>query len=88
MTKYYRITASTPYCGEHLDDYIVTDDENELRHFAENVRGECALEWAPDFNEYEAYDYDSYEDFQDAYWAECTVRWEEITLAEFIEETR
>lgn len=86
--KYYRVTAYTMYCGEELTDYIATESEEELIAFKENLIEECAAEWEPCWVDYDEEGYDSEEDWQDAYYSDCGATVEEITEAEYKEETK
>lgn len=89
MPKYYRVTAHTGYCGEELVDYIVTDLEDELTKFADDLVADCAAEWAPDFeSEYEDYGYESPEDYEEAYYADCGCEIEEIDYETWVKETK
>lgn len=85
--KYYRITAYTPYVGEELVDYIATDSEDKLHEFADELAQDCATEWEPCWDEYIDHGYNSEEDYQEDYYAQCGARIEEITETEYQEET-
>lgn len=86
--KYYRVTAYTPYCGEHLEDFIATSSEEELEAFKQNIIEDCAAEWEPCWVDYEEEGYDSEEEWQEAYYGSCGATVEEITEAEYKEETK
>ena len=87
--KYYRVTAHTMYCGEHLVDYIATESEEELLTFKQSLIEECAAEWEPaSWADYEEEGYESEEDWQEAYYGDCGAIVEEITEAEYKEETK
>jgi hypothetical protein len=49
---------------------------------------ECAIEWEPCWVDYAEEGYDSEEDWQDAYYSDCGATVEEITEAEYKEETK
>ena len=78
MSKYYRIISYTPYCGEEKYDYIATNDEKELYHFAQECCEENACEW---------YDEEYYED-EEEYFGECGYRIEEIDYKTWSEEVK
>ena len=86
--KYYRVTAHTMYCGEHLTDYIATESEEELQQFKQDLIEECAAEWEPCWVDYAEEGYDSEEDWQDAYYSDCGATVEEISEEEFKQETK
>ena len=86
--KYYRVTAHTMYCGEYLVDYIATESEEELLQFKQDLIEECAAEWEPCWVDYAEEGYESEEDWQDTYYSECGAIAEEITEAEYEEETK
>lgn len=78
MSKYYRITSFTPYCAEERIDYIITDDERELHHFAQECCEENAAEW-----------YDEYVDMdEEDYYSECRYIVEEIDYYTWKEEVQ
>lgn len=78
MSKYYRTTSYTPYCGEERYDYIVTDSERELHYFAQTCCEENAYEW---------YDEEYVED-EEEYFSECGYRIEEIDYQTWKEEVQ
>lgn len=86
--KYYRVTAYTPYCGEHMIDYIATNDEEELEEFVQCVIDDNAAEWEPCWADYAERGYDSAEEWQEDYYASCGATVQEITEAEYKEETK
>lgn len=86
--KYYRVTAYTPYCGEHLEDFIATSSEDELEAFKQNLIEDCAAEWEPCWVDYEEEGYESEDEWQEAYYGGCGATVEEITEAEYKEETK
>lgn len=87
--KYYRVTAYTPYCGEEMEDFIATEDQDELTSFADALCSDCAAEWAPDFEDwYEDQGYDSAEEYEEYYYSQCCVNIEEITEDEYKEEMK
>lgn len=86
--KYYRVTAHTMYCGEELTDYITTESEEELQQFKQDLIEECAAEREPCWEDCAEEGYDSEEDWQDAYYSDCGATVEEITEAEYKEETK
>jgi hypothetical protein len=78
MSKYYRITSYTPYCGEERYDYIVTDSERELHYFAQDCCESNAYEW---------YDEEYVED-EEEYFGECGYKVEEIDYQTWKEEVQ
>lgn len=86
--KYYRITAYTPYCGEHMTDYIATDDEEELKEFVQCIIDDNAAEWEPGWADYAEEGYESEEEWQEDYYAGCGATVQEISEAEYKEETK
>lgn len=79
MPKHYRIITHTPYCGETGYFYLVTDDKDELMHYASWCVSENANEW---------YDDEAAEEYEwDDYLADCYCDIEEITLEEYLQET-
>ena len=86
--KYYRVTAHTMYCGEKLTDYIATESVEELQQFKQDLIEECAAEWEPCWTDYAEEGYESEEDWQEAYYGDCGATVEEITEAEYKEETK
>lgn len=86
--KYYRVTAHTMYCGEELTDYIATENEEELIAFQQSLIEECAAEWEPCWVDYAEEGYESEENWQEAYFSNCGAIIEEITEAEYKEETK
>lgn len=86
--KYYRVTAYTMYCGEEMTDYIATEDEEELKAFAQNLCEDNAAEWEPGWGDYEEEGFDTEEEWQEEYYGTCGARIEEITEAEYKEETK
>ena len=73
MSKFYwEVTAYTPYCGEELTEYCVTETAEKPLAFGDALIADCAAEWGPDFeNEYENFGYDSAEDYEESYYADC-----------------
>ncbi len=86
--KYYRVTALTPYVGEETIDYIATESNKELAHFADELCADNAAEWAPCFDEYAEEGYESAEAWEEDYYSGCYVRIEELTEEEYKEETK
>lgn len=86
--KYYRVTAYTPYCGEETTDFIATDDEQKLQEFAQALCEDNAAEWEPAWCEHYDEGYETEEEFQEYYYSGCGTRIEEITEAEYKEETK
>ena len=86
--KYYRVTAYTPYCGEETTDFIATEDEQKLQEFAQTLCEDNAAEWEPAWCEHYDEGYETEEEFQDYYYSGCGTRIEEITEAEYKEETK
>lgn len=79
--KYYRLTATTGYCGEEMVDYIMTADEKELRMAADELTADCAAE----FIEQHDYDIECEEDCE-AFYEDCHCFIEEITREEYEKE--
>ena len=86
--KYYRVTAYTMYCGEKMTDHIATEDEEELRTFVQNLIEDNAAEWEPHWADYAEEGYESQEDWEDDYYGGCGATVDEITEAEYKEETK
>jgi len=86
--KYYRVIAYTPYCGEHMTDYIATDDEQKLQEFKQNLIEDNAAEWEPGWADYAEEGYESEEEWQEDYYAGCGATVQEISEAEYLEETK
>ena len=86
MKRYYRVTAYTPYCGEELTKYIVTEFENELMQFAQGVLADCIGENITRHSEFESYGFADFKDWADEYEEKSDVRIEEITLEEWLKE--
>lgn len=79
MTKYYRIIARTPYCGETNYYYIATDSKDELMRFASECVDDNANEW---YDDQAAEEYPDWDD----YLVECYCDIEEIPFEEYIQE--
>ena len=86
--KYYRVTAYTPYCGEHMTDHIATDDEQELQEFKQHLIEDNAAEWEPCWADYIEEGYGSEEELQEDYYGGCGATVQEISEAEYLEETK
>ena len=86
MTRYYRVTAYTPYCGEELTKYIATEFEDELMRFAQGVLADCIGENITRHSEFESYGFNNFQDWANEYEEKSDVRIEEITLDEWLKE--
>lgn len=86
--KYYRVTAYTPYCGEETTDYIATESNTELAKFADTLCADNAAEWEPGWGDYAEEGYETEEEWQEDYYSGCGTRIEEITEAQYKEETK
>lgn len=82
--KYYLVTAYTPYCGEEMEAYISTCDEESLRAFGDELASDCAAEWADHrIDTWEEDGYDSREDAEEDYYAGCGYRVREVPKEEY-----
>ena len=82
--KYWEVKAYTPYCGEELVDYCITLDGEKPTKFMDALIEDCAAEWGPDFeNEYENFGYDSAEDYEESYYADCGASCREISKDDY-----
>lgn len=81
-TKFYRIIAKTPYCGETNYYYFVnlTGDYQKVIDFASECVDDNANEW---FDEEAEKEFGSWDD----YLADCYCDIEEITREEYEDET-
>lgn len=80
VTRYWRITAYTPFCGEDKIAYYSGTDEAKMHKFAEEVTEDNAAEWWDSSIE-EDYGMDEAE-----YLGECGYGFEEISYETFREE--
>ncbi len=86
MKRYYRVTAYTPYCGEELTKYIVTEFEDELMRFAQGVLADCVSANIVRHSEFESYGFNDFQEWAEEYAEKSDVRIEEITLDEWLKE--
>ena len=86
MNKFYywEVTAQTGYCGEELSEYCITTTDEPPRAFGDDLMAEVAAQWAPDFEtDYEDYGYESPEDYEESFYADCDVTYRSITKEEY-----
>ena len=82
--KYFEVTAHTGYCGEELVGYTAVKDEDEFHEFADDLMANCAAKWAPNFeSDYEDQGYESPEDYEESYLADCGCTYREVTKEEY-----
>lgn len=82
--KYYLVTAYTPYCGEEMEAYFSSCDEESLRAFGDELACDCAAEWADHrIDAWEEDGYDSREDAEEDYYAGCGYRVREVPKEEY-----
>ena len=82
--KYYLVTAYTPYCGEEMEAYFSSCDEDSLRAFGDELACDCAAEWADHrIDAWEEDGYDSREDAEEDYYAGCGYRVREVSKEEY-----
>lgn len=82
--KYYLVTAYTPYCGEEMEAYFSSCDEESLRAFGDELASDCAAEWADHrIDSWEEDGYDSREDAEEDYYAGCGYRVREVPKEEY-----
>ena len=82
--KYYLVTAYTPYCGEEMEAYFSSCDEESLRAFGDELASDCAAEWADHrIGSWEEDGYDSREDAEEDYYAGCGYRVREVPKEEY-----
>ena len=82
--KYYLVTAYTPYCGEEMEAYFSSCDEESLRAFGDELASDCAAEWADHrIDTWEEDGYDSREDAEEDYYAGCGYRVREVPKEEY-----
>lgn len=87
MTRYFRITAMTPYCGETNDYYISLplglEEEPYLNDNFWKLIDECIYE-----NAMEWYDEFMCEETFEEYLEGCDYKYKEISQAEFEDESK
>ena len=82
--KYYLVTAYTPYCGEEMEAYFSSCDEESLHSFGDELASDCAAEWADHrIDTWEEDGYDSREDAEEDYYAGCGYRVREVPKEEY-----
>lgn len=82
--KYYLVTAYTPYCGEEMEAYFSSCDEESLHAFGDELASDCAAEWADHrIDTWEEDGYDSREDAEEDYYAGCGYRVREVPKEEY-----
>ena len=82
--KYYLVTAYTPYCGEEMEAYFSSCDEESLRAFGDELASDCAAEWVDHrIDAWEEDGYDSREDAEEDYYAGCGYRVREVPKEEY-----
>lgn len=82
--KYYLVTAYTPYVGEEMEAYFSSCDEDSLRAFGDELTTDCAAEWADHrIDTWEEDGYDSREDAEEDYYADCGYRVREVPKEEY-----
>jgi hypothetical protein len=82
--KYYLITAYTPYVGEEMEAYFSSCDEESMRAFGDELASDCAAEWADHrIDDWEENGYDSREDAEEDYYANCGYRVREVPKEEY-----
>ena len=82
--KYYLITAYTPYVGEEMEAYFSSCDEDSLHAFGDELTTDCAAEWADHrVDDWEENGYDSREDAEEDYYANCGYRVREVSKEEY-----
>ena len=82
--KYYLVTAYTPYVGEEMEAYFSSCDEDSLRAFGDELTTDCAAEWADHrIDDWEENGYDSREDAEEDYYANCGYRVRKVSKEEY-----
>lgn len=82
--KYYLVTAYTPYVGEEMEAYFSSCDEDGLHAFGDELTTDCAAEWADHrIDDWEENGYDSREDAEEDYYANCGYRVREVSKEEY-----
>ena len=82
--KYYLVTAYTPYCGEEMEAYFSSCDEESLRAFGDALSADCAAEWAEScLDAWEEDGYDSRKEAEEDYYAGCGYRVREVSKEEY-----
>lgn len=82
--KYYLVTAYTPHCGEEMEAYFSSCDEESMRAFGDELASDCAAEWADHrIDDWEENGYNSREDAEEDYYANCGYRVREIPKEEY-----
>lgn len=82
--KYYLVTAYTPYCGEEMEAYFSSCDEESLHSFGDELASDCAAEWSDHrIDTWEEDGYDSREDAEEDYYAGCGYRVREVPKEEY-----
>ena len=76
VTRYWRIKAYTPFCGEEKYAYYSGTSEDKMHKFAQEVTEDNANEWWDDSCGME----------EDEYLEECGYGFEEISYETFREE--
>jgi hypothetical protein len=82
---YFKFTASTPYCGEEMTDYIevAEDDLNSVDEIADQLASDVADTFWHGGEEDEDGNFTDGCYTQEDYYAECSCSYEEITKEEF-----
>lgn len=81
MSKFYCVTTSTPYCGEHFTHYLRIEDGDSLEAHMDEI-----YDWVAD-DAAEWWDHQAEEDFDgdyDDYLGECSYDVEEISETEYL----
>lgn len=82
--KYWEVKAYTPYCGEEMTEYWISTNGSRPTASGDTLLDICVAEWAPDFETcYKDFGYDSPEEYEEAYYADCGVKYRELTKEEF-----
>ena len=84
--KYFELTAYTPYCGEELTEYRMSESEDKLvaDGIVDDLIADCVSSYM-DSSDYEDYGFDSEEEFSDYYYEGSGVDIREITEEEYKE---
>ena len=84
--KYFELTAYTPYCGEELTEYHMSESEDKLvaDGIVDDLIADCVSSYM-DSSDYEDYGFDSEEEFSDYYYEGSGVDIREISEEEYKE---
>lgn len=84
MKRYFKIHATTPYCGTDAEEYMEVEDTGDVEQYLDEYTEELRMENAGSFEYLIAgWDNDPEEEDLDNYYADCSGWWEEISKEQY-----